>query len=61
MLRDPIRLLVLLFGSTLCGGALGAGINLIAHPATQNGGPAFAGLLAGFGFGLLLAAHRGDA
>ena len=61
MLRDPIRLIVMLFGSTLFGGALAAGVNLIVNPATQSGGPATAGLVAGFGLGLLLVAHRGDA
>ena len=61
MLTDPIRLVVLLVGATLFGGAAAAAVNLIAHPGTQNGGPATAGLLAGFGFGLFLAALRGDA
>jgi hypothetical protein len=60
VLRDPIRLVVLLFGSTLFGGAGAAAVNLIANPGTQNGGPVTAGLLAGFGFGLFLAAFRGD-
>ena len=60
VLRDPVRLIVMLFGSTLFGGAVAAAVNLIVHPGTQNGGPAAAGLLAGLGLGLFLAAHRGD-
>jgi len=50
----------MLLGSTLFGGAVAAAVNLIVHPGTQNGGPAAAGLLAGLGLGLFLAAHRGD-
>ena len=59
-MRDPIRLVMLLFGSTLFGGAVATAVNLIVHAGTQNGGPTTAGLLAGFGFGLFLAALRGD-
>ena len=59
-MRDPVRVIVMLLGSTLFGGALATAVNLIVHPGTQNGGPAGAGLLAGFGLGLLLVARIGD-
>lgn len=61
VLRDPIRLVLLLLGSTLFGGALMAGLDLIVNPGTQSGSPATAGALAGFGLGLVLAGHTGDA
>ena len=60
MLRDPVRLVVLLFGSTLFGGASAGAINLIVHPSSQNGGPVTAGLIAGFGLGFVAASLRGD-
>jgi hypothetical protein len=59
-MRDPIRLIVLLFGSTLFGGAFAAAVGMIAHPDSQGGGAAGAGLVAGFALGLLLAAWKGD-
>jgi hypothetical protein len=60
MLRDPIRLVVMLFGTTLFGGAFAGLVDLVVHPDAQNGGPVTAGLLAGLGLGLFLAAYRGD-
>ena len=60
VLRDPVRLVMLLLGSTLLGGAFAGAVNLIVHPSSQNGGPVTAGLLAGFGLGLVAASLRGD-